>query len=144
MNDNLATIGAIYEAFGKGDIPTILDHLADDVRWEEWADNTAQKAGVPWMQARHGKAGALEFFQVMGDRLQVTEVSVLSLMAGGNQVAVEFVIACDVKGTGRRYRDEELHLWTLNEDGKVTRLRHYTDTAKHIEAAQGGASTQDE
>ena len=50
MNDNLATMGAIYEAFGKGDIPTILGHLADDVRWEEWADNTAQKAGVPWMR----------------------------------------------------------------------------------------------
>ena len=40
---------------------------------------------------------------MMGDRLQVTEVSVLSLMAGGNQVAVEFVIACDIKGTRRRY-----------------------------------------
>jgi ketosteroid isomerase-like protein len=136
MSDNLATIGAIYEAFGKGDIPTILNHLADDVRWEEWADNTAQVAGVPWLQARHGKAGALEFFQVMGSLLQVTEFRVLSLMAGDNQVAAEFVIACDVKGTGRRYRDEEIHLWTLNEDGKVTRLRHYTDTAKHIAAAQ--------
>jgi ketosteroid isomerase-like protein len=136
MNDNLATISAIYEAFGKGDIPTILDHLADDVRWEEWADNSAQKAGVPWLQARHGKAGALEFFQVMGSHVQVTEFRVLSLMAGGNQVAAEFVIACDVRGTGRRYRDEEIHLWTLNEDGKVTRLRHYTDTAKHIAAAQ--------
>lgn len=137
MSDNLATVGAIYEAFGKGDIPAILDHLADDVRWEEWADNTAQEAGVPWLQARQGKAGALAFFQLMGTRLQVTEFSVLSLMAGGNQVAVEFVIACDVKGTDKRYRDEEIHLWTFNEAGKVTRLRHYTDTAKHIAAAQG-------
>ena len=107
------------------------------MRWEEWSDNTAQKAGVPWLQARHGRAGALEFFQVMGSRLQVTEFRVLSLMAGGNQVATGFIIECDVKGTGRRYRDEELHLWTLNDDGKVTRLRHYTDTAKHIAAAQG-------
>jgi len=89
MSDNLAVIGAIYEAFGKGDIPTILGHLADDVRWEEWADNSAQKAGIPWLQARHGKAGALEFFQVMGSRLQVTEFRVLSLMAGGNQVATD-------------------------------------------------------
>jgi hypothetical protein len=137
MNDNLTTVGAIYEAFGKGDIPAILDHLADDVRWEEWADNTAQKAGVPWLQARQGKEGARAFFQVMGARLQVTEFSVLSLMAGGNQVAVEFVIACAVKGTDKRYRDEEIHLWTFDEAGKVTRLRHYTDTAKHIAAAQG-------
>ena len=75
MNDNLATISAIYEAFGKGDIPTILGHLADDVRWEEWADNSVVKAGVPWLQARHGKPGALEFFQVMGSHVQVTELT---------------------------------------------------------------------
>jgi ketosteroid isomerase-like protein len=136
MNNNLAVIGAIYEAFGKGDIPTILGHLADDVHWEEWDDNSAQQAGVPWLQSRQGKAGALEFFQTMGRDLQVTEFRVLSLMAGGNQVAAEFVIACDVKGTGRHYRDEEIHLWTLNDNGKVARLRHYTDTAKHIAVAQ--------
>lgn len=136
MSDNLAVIGAIYEAFGKGDIPTILGHLADDVRWEEWADNTAQKAGVPWLQARHGKAGALEFFQVLGGLLQVTDFRVLSLMAGGHQVAAEIVIECDVKGAGRRFRDEEIHLWTLNADGKVIRMRHYADTAKHIAAMQ--------
>jgi ketosteroid isomerase-like protein len=38
---------------------------------------------------------------------------------------------------GGHYRDEEMHLWTFNEDGKVTRLRHNTDTAKHIAAFQG-------
>lgn len=134
MSGNLAVIGAIYEAFGKGDIPTILGHLADDVRWEEWADNSAQKAGVPWLQARHGKAGALAFFQVMGG-LKVLDFRVLSLMAGGNQVAVEFEIEFEASN-GRRVRDQEIHLWTLNEDGKVIRLRHYADTAKHIAAMQ--------
>jgi ketosteroid isomerase-like protein len=134
MNDNLAIIGAIYEAFGKGDIPTILGHLADDVRWEEWADNTAQKADVPWLQARHGKAGGLDFFQVMGG-LKVLDFRVLSLMAGSNQVAVEFEIEFEASN-GRRVRDQEIHLWTLNEGGQVIRLRHYADTAKHIAAAQ--------
>jgi hypothetical protein len=135
MNDNLATAGAIYEAFGKGDIPAILDHLADDVRWEEWADNTAQQAGVPWLQAQHGKAGALAFFQVMGG-LRVLDFRVLSLMAGGNQVAAEIVIEFESPATGRRLRDEEIHLWTFDDDGQVIRLRHYADTAKHIAAAQ--------
>ena len=36
---------------------------------------------------------------------------------------------------GRRYRDEEMHLWTLGAGGKVVRLRPYTDTAEHIAAA---------
>jgi ketosteroid isomerase-like protein len=35
---------------------------------------------------------------------------------------------------GGHYRDEEMHLWTFDDEGKVTRLRHYTDTAKHIAA----------
>ena len=135
MSDNLAVIGAIYEAFGKGDIPTILGHLADDVGWEEWADNSAQKAGVPWLQARHGKAGALAFFQVMGG-LKVLDFRVLSLMAGGNQVAAEIEIEFEAPSANRRCQDQEMHLWTLNAAGKVTRLRHYVDTAKHIATAQ--------
>jgi hypothetical protein len=135
MSNHLATISAIYEAFGKGDIPTILGYVADDVRWEDWADNSAQRAGVPWLQARRGKAGVLEFFQIIG-AFDVKEFRVLSLMAGGDQVAAEFVIEYIVPSTGRRLRDEEIHLWTLNADGKIIRLRHYTDTAKHIATAQ--------
>ena len=135
MQDHLATVGAIYAAFGKGDIPAILEQMADDVRWEEWADNSAQKAGVPWLLPRQGKDGVLEFFKVMGG-LQVTDFRVLSLMAGGNQVAVEFEIEFAVPSTGRRLRDQEMHLWTFDDSGKVVRLRHYTDTAKHIATAQ--------
>jgi ketosteroid isomerase-like protein len=42
---------------------------------------------------------------------------------------------------GGRYRDEERHLWTFGEEGKVVRLRHYVDTAKHIAAAHGRDTT---
>ena len=135
MNTHLATATAIYEAFGKGDIPPILSHMADDVQWEQWADNSAQRAGVPWLVARQGTTGVLEFFQVLGG-MSIKDFQVLSMMAGGNQVAVEFVIEVDLPNTGGHYRDEEMHLWTFNDAGQVSRLRHYTDTAKHIAAAQ--------
>ena len=136
MPDHSATVAAIYEAFGTGDIPRILDHLADDIRWEEWADNYAQKAGVPWLLVRTGKEGALEFFKIASG-FQIKDFRVLSLMVGANQVVAEVVIEAEVPSTGGHYRDEELHLWTFNDAGKVVRLRHYTDTAKHIAAAQG-------
>jgi hypothetical protein len=29
---------------------------------------------------------------------------------------------------------QEMHLWTLDDQGRVVRLRHYVDTAKHIAA----------
>lgn len=136
MSNNLATVGAIYAAFGKGDIPTILSYMADDVRWEAWDDNSAQQAGVAWLQARRGRDGVLAFFQVMGG-LRVLDFRVLSLMAGDNQVAAEIEIEFESSDTGRWLRDQEMHLWTFGDDGKVIRLRHYTDTAKHIAAAQG-------
>jgi uncharacterized protein len=137
MNNNLETVNSIYEAFGKGDVPAIIDHLADNVQWEQWADNSSQKAGVPWMLARTGKDGALEFFKSAGE-LDIKDFRVLSVMGNENQVAVEFVIEADVPATGGHYRDEEMHLWTFNEQGKVIRLRHYTDTAKHIAVANPG------
>lgn len=136
MSNHLATTATIYDAFGKGDIPTILSHMADDVQWEDWADNTAQKAGVPWLARQHGKAGVLAFFQYLGTQMQVTDFQVLDMLAGAKQVAVEFIIEANILSTGGHYRDEEMHLWTFDDAGKVTRLRHYTDTAKHIAAAK--------
>lgn len=135
MSRNLETVKHIYEAFGRGDVAAIIDVLADDVAWEAWADNSAAHAGVPWLQPRHGKHGAAEFFGLLASTLAVKQFRVLSLMDGGNNVAAEFEIECDVVSTGGHYRDEEIHLWTFNAEGKVTRLRHYADTAKHIRAA---------
>jgi len=131
----LESVQKIYAAFGRGDVGVIIDLMSDDVAWEDWADNSAQAAGVPWLRRRHGKAGVAEFFQLVG-QFQVHEFRVLSIMANDRQVAAEFVIDATPPGA-RRYRDEEMHLWTFGGDGKVTRLRHYTDTAKHIAAAQG-------
>jgi hypothetical protein len=61
----------------------------------------------------------------------------LSLMAGDYQVAAEVAVEFEVLATGRRCRDEEMHLWNFDNAGKVTRMRHYVDTAKQIAAAQG-------
>lgn len=137
MANHLETVSAIYAAFGKGDIPSIIQHLSDNVQWEAWADNSAQKAGVPWLQARSGKASALQFFEIVST-FKLREFRVLSLLAGGNQVAAEFVIEFEAAGTGAICRDEEMHLWTFDDNGKVIRLRHYADTAKHMAAAGKG------
>jgi uncharacterized protein len=135
-HDNAAAVQRIYAAFGSGDIPTLLDHLADDIAWESWtAGHAGQAAGVPWMAERQGKAGAVEFFELVGASLDIQDFQVLDVMAGDRQAAAEIVIEFTVRDTGARLRDEELHLWTFGDDGKVTRLRHYTDTAKHAATA---------
>jgi uncharacterized protein len=136
---NLAATQAIYEAFGRGDVPAILERMADDVRWEDWSDNFAQRAEVPVLAPRRGRDGVGEFFAHVGT-WTVHDFAVLSLMAGGNQVAAEIVIDATTH-TGGHFRDEELHLWTFDDEGRVVRMRHYVDTAKHIAATRGEDTT---
>lgn len=135
MNNHAATVNRLYEAFGKGDIPTIIDFISEDVHWENWADNTAQNAGVPWMQPQKGKQGVIDFFNIVGG-LEIKDFELLSIMANETQVAAEIKFEARVPSTGKSYRDEEIHLWKFNEDGKIIGLRHYADTAKLIAAVK--------
>ena len=139
VREHLTAVEAIYAAFGRGDIPAILSHLAHDVRWEHWDDSFAQRADVPWARPRTGHRGAGGFFSAVSG-FQITEFAVKDLMASGDQVAAEVVIDARLPGGGR-YRDEELHLWTFNDHGQVSRLRHYIDTAKQIAASRGEDTT---
>lgn len=129
----LEIVQSLYAAFGRGDIPAILAQVSDEVQWEAWSDNRAQQAGVPWLKGGSGKQAAVDFFTVVAG-IQFHEFQVLGMMANERQVAVELVIDATPSG-GQRVRDEEIHLWTLDERGKVTRMRHYLDTAKHMRAA---------
>jgi len=135
---HIDTVRSVYEAFGSGDIPAILELVSEDVHWDDWADSFAQRAGVPWLEPRTGRGGVADFFRIVG-HLQVAEFSVLDIMAGDKQVVAEIVIDATTPAGGR-YRDEELHLWSFDAAGKINRMRHYVDTAKHI-AAAGHADT---
>ena len=125
---NVETVKAIYEAFGRGDVPFILSQLDEAVAWDKWNDNYAQKADVPYMRERNNIDGVMEFFGETG-KLGITGFDVLAIMDGGNKIAVEFEIESDRFG-----KEEEMHLWTFNGAGKIVGFRHYLDTAKHIAA----------
>lgn len=129
---NLAVVGGIYEAFGRGDIDFILDQIADDCAWESWLDNHGQKAGIPPMKPRSGRAGVAEFFAYVAT-MQIQDFKVLDLLASDRQVVVEVQISIGLPDGGS-VTDEELHLYSLNEAGKIRRMRHYVDTAKQIKA----------
>jgi len=130
---NKDTVLAMYASFDKGDIPAIIEQLDDTVAWEPWTDNFAQKADVPYLRSQTGKSGVADFF-VAVDELGVKNINILSVMEGGNQIAVEVEIETS------KFNDEEIHLWTFNEEGKVTRFRHYLDTAKQIAANERAKS----
>lgn len=140
MSKNIETISELYAEFGRGDIPAVLNKLADNVEWEVCAAQTsAQKAGVPWLQPQHGKEGAAKFFEIV-TKFDFKEFTIISLMEGDNRVSALLRIAADTPGGGH-FDDEEIHLWTFNDEGKITGYRHYMDGEPHIAAARGERST---
>ena len=137
---NATTVADIYSAFGRGDVPAILDRLADDVEWDVWErGNEGQLAGVAHLGAQRGVQGAAEFFASIAG-WTVREFDVLDVIGSGCQVVAELRAAFDLPNGGK-FTDEELHLWTFDAAGKVTRFRHYVDTAKHIRADRGEDTT---
>jgi hypothetical protein len=132
---NAEAVERIYEAFGRGDVPTILEQLAEDVRWEHHpTGNTAQDRDVPYMRARRGRNAVAGFFQDINDDVELHSFNPHSFLVGDGLVAAVIAYEFTVKGTGTRVRDEEIHLWQFGSDGKVTAYRHFLDTAKTIEA----------
>jgi ketosteroid isomerase-like protein len=136
---NLEVVGGIYAAFARGDVAAILDAISADCAWESWSQNSAQAAGVSYLQPQTGPAGVAAFFEIVS-RFEIHRFEVLDMFAGGEKVGVEVAIEA-TSPDGGRFADEELHLYTLDEHGKVTRMRHYVDTAKHIAASRGEDTT---
>ena len=131
---NTQTVQEIYAAFGAGDIDAILGRLAGDVRWEHWRGGSgAQRHGVPWLLARTGPAEVAEFFASLA-ALEIHAFTPAALLEGDGAVAGVISLDATVKATGERIRDDEIHLWHFDADGRVTAFRHFVDTAKHVEA----------
>lgn len=129
---NIEVVRQIYEAFGRGDIPAILDHLADDVEWEYGVNSTS----VPWLQPRRGRQGASKFFEYLGT-LEIHKFVPKTMLQSDDVVVVLADFEATVKETGHRIAEEdEAHIWHF-DGGQVVRFRHRADTHQHLLAYQG-------
>jgi hypothetical protein len=133
---NMKVVQDIYAAFGRGDIPTILDKLADDVDWD-YAYRAAPNP-VPWLQPQRGKDGAAGFFKRVQENLEIKRFAVKTLAEGPNVIVALFDIEATVKTTRKRIVEEdEAHIWHFNDTGKIVRFRHCADTYQGAMAYSG-------
>jgi hypothetical protein len=119
---NVETVQTMYDAFGRGDVATILDQLADDVGW----DQDAPAYGIRFYEPGVGKEHVKGFFEALQD-LEFLRFEPTNFLSGGNQVAVPINLEAKVKSTGKIVQALEIHLWTFGDDGKVSRLFHCID-----------------
>ena len=121
---NLATVGAVYAAFGAGDIPAVLRHLDAGVEW-----CNAGPTDISYFGTKHGHDGALSVFGFLGANMDITAFDPHTIVGDEEHVVALVHVAATVKGTGRSYDEETVHVFDFGTDGRIVRFRDYQDTA---------------
>jgi ketosteroid isomerase-like protein len=130
---NIDTVKAMYEAFGRGDVPAILEKLDENVEWD--TDYDPHSAAAPWLEPRRGRENVPGFFEAVGT-MQITKFEPHTFGADGNKVVS--VVDLEADREGKHYvLPNTGHLWVFNDQGKVTKFQHMTDTALQWRVANG-------
>ncbi|RJO63377.1 MAG: hypothetical protein C4523_20600 [Myxococcales bacterium] len=129
---NIKTVRELYGLFGRGDIPSLLARLAENI---EWDPDTAHY-GIPLYQPRRGRKEVESFFESLGG-VEFHRFSPEKIMADGDTVVALIKLDLTVRATGKRFKDTEAHVWTFDADGRPVRFRHIADTYGMYKAWNG-------
>jgi uncharacterized protein len=128
VRTNSKVVQESYEAVGRGDIPALLDLMADDVEWTFQGSSM-----IPFAGTRHGREGVAEFFSLVGENLEFQEFEPREFVAQGDTVVVLGFERSPIKPTGRTFEQEWAHVYALR-DGKIAKFLDLEDTAAHVVA----------
>jgi ketosteroid isomerase-like protein len=123
---NQKTIEAVYAAFGRGDVPFILDRSSEHTAWDF---SVAAASEVPWHQPVRSRTELPGFFQAMAENVTFEAFEPRAFVTDGRNVIVKLRVAYTVKRTGRRVDEEQVQWWSFDDAGRIAGLRHYEDTA---------------
>jgi ketosteroid isomerase-like protein len=128
-NPNIEAVQRLYAAYGRADVESVLEELADDVDW------AAEAAGdtVPRWGPHQGKAEVPRFFVEIGSNVDVTEFDVLSYMSAGDDVIATVHRSFTVKATGKTASMYMQHWWRF-ADAKIVFFRGSEDTEQSARA----------
>ena len=128
---NVGRVRELLAAFGRGDIPAVLEQLAEDVEWYD-----PGPAAVPHAGRYHGRGDVSRYFALIGETLEFESFEPREFVAAGDLVVVLGTLRARVKATGRVYDNEWATAWRLR-DGRVTGWQIYEDTARELTAHSG-------
>ncbi|MCA1621427.1 MAG: nuclear transport factor 2 family protein [Acidobacteria bacterium] len=126
--ENKKVVQAIFEAFGRGDVPGVMEYVADDVRWDAPGPSV-----VPFYGERRGHVGATEFFVQLASNVDFEKFDVDEFVAEGDSVVVTGSERGRVRRTGKTYEMDWVLLFKVG-GGKVTRFHCYDNTDAVAEA----------
>lgn len=120
-NQNLNGVRGVYDAFAKGDVPTVLEFLTSDIEWTE-------AEGFPYGGTYTGPNDVLEgVFVRLGTEWDGFAAVPDEFIDAGDTIVVLGTYSGKYRTTGKSFQASFAHVWKLRE-GKAFRFQQYTDT----------------
>ncbi|MFP4592549.1 nuclear transport factor 2 family protein [uncultured Ralstonia sp.] len=123
MGSPLAIVQEVYQAFGRGDIPALLDLLADEVDWK-----FVGSPRIPYSGLRRNAQEVARFFEEVAQADDIHVFEPREFIDAGESVVVLGFERSTARVEGTTFESEWVHVFTVRH-GKVTRWRGFYDTA---------------
>jgi ketosteroid isomerase-like protein len=124
---NVQLVREAYEAFGRGDISTVLGMMDPGIEWREAEGNLYQPSGEAWK----GPDAIVQnlFLKIAEDFDGTFVIQPKEFHDAGDTVVVEGRYVGTNKTTGKQLDAQICHVFKWR-DGKVTSFQQFADTAQ--------------
>ena len=124
LTNNATTVAKLYEAFGRGDIPYIIDHIDENCKWIGAGEGLLPQGGT-----YIGK-DAVNFFKRLGETEDFTAFTPVSIHnINDNEVVAFGNMAATSKITGKKITSDWVMHWKFNDEGKAIYFQDFFNTA---------------
>lgn len=121
MGANADALRKLYDAFGTGDVATVLGAMDEKIDWQE-------PTGLPFENQVGPQAVAENIFGPVTTQIEGFSVTPSEIIDGGDVVAAIGTYRGKGAANGVPLDAEFVHVWRFGTDGKITGFRTYTDT----------------
>ena len=126
---NLQVVRNVYDGFAAGDMEAVLRDMSESIVWM----HPGNPDRIPFAGKFEGKTGVSRFFEIVFEQIDVVEQNIKSFIDGGDSVIVIGYEHMRVKNTGREYKSNWIHMYTL-ADGEIVAFEEFIDTAELVSA----------
>lgn len=135
----ITVVKALYAAFDRGDLKTVVDLVSNDVVWVQYGPSHL----LPFAGSFHGPSGVENFFKLVDQSLEDVHAGQREYIVSGDRVIVPGWEDSVVRSTGGHYRVNNVHIFTVVH-GRITRFEEYIDNADIAEAFQPASAARGE
>ena len=129
---HIATIQDLYAAFGRGDVPGLIERLDPDIVWEN-----PGPSHIPYFGTHRGRQAVLKnIFEFVAASFDMQVFQPTDFLAGGDKVVVLIHMEAVLRPTGKKVVQDVAHVWTL-KSGRPVHFHDHQDNSAVAGAIRG-------